>query len=168
MGSCVLLHIMSVELAPHCWNATSLADPEYVMDFRSPNAFCALAITVFASCAMALPHRNARQIATLDFLNTASPLFSLIVSASRSVERTHSGYSISTWSPVLPISGTVSALRLAGGYLAVAADWGSIWPSASLIETNSAPGSPLVSGLAMIVAMSPFLMELRLKPCRTR
>ena len=23
---------MSVELAPHCWNATSLADPEYVTD----------------------------------------------------------------------------------------------------------------------------------------
>ena len=46
------------------------------MDFRSPNAFCALAITVFASCAMALPHRNARQIAaTASFFNTASPLY---------------------------------------------------------------------------------------------
>src|ERR1044071_7353254 len=45
------------------------------MDFTSPNAFCALAITVFASCARALPHRDARQIApTLSFLNTASPL----------------------------------------------------------------------------------------------
>jgi hypothetical protein len=51
-------------LAPHCWNATSFADPEYVIEFRSPNAFCALAITVFASCAMAFPLRNAMQIAT--------------------------------------------------------------------------------------------------------
>src|ERR1700691_5140129 len=65
---------MSRALAPHCWNATSFADPEYVMDFKSPNAFCALAITVFASCAMALAHRNARQITTSAiFLNTASP-----------------------------------------------------------------------------------------------
>src|SRR5580658_4599312 len=80
MGSCVPLHIMSVELAPHCWNATSFADPEYVMDFRSPIAFCALAITVFASCAMALPPRNAKQITpTLSFLNIASPLFTDIV-----------------------------------------------------------------------------------------
>src|SRR6266536_2970165 len=64
---------MSAALAPHCWNATSFADPEYVMDFTSPNAFCALAITVFASCAMTLPHRNARQItATVSFFNTDS------------------------------------------------------------------------------------------------
>src|SRR5580658_169068 len=75
MGSCVPLHIMSAALAPHCWNATSFADPEYVMDFKSPNAFWALAITVFASCAMALPPRNATQIATtVSFFNTASPL----------------------------------------------------------------------------------------------
>src|SRR6185369_2348192 len=73
-GSCVPRHIMSVELAPHCWNDTSFADPEYVMDFRSPNAFCALAITVFASCATALPPRKARHIAiTAIFLNTGSP-----------------------------------------------------------------------------------------------
>src|SRR3974390_1675195 len=78
MGSCVPRHIMSAELAPHCWNATSFADPEYVMDFRSPNAFCASAITVFASCATALPPRNATQIAaTASFGNTASP-FNLI------------------------------------------------------------------------------------------
>src|ERR1022692_1355856 len=71
---------MSAVLAPHCWNATSFADPEYVMDFRSPNAFCALAITVFASCAGAVPHRNVRQIATTaNFLDTASPLQSVVV-----------------------------------------------------------------------------------------
>jgi hypothetical protein len=65
---------MSVALAPHCWNDTSFADPEYVMDLTSPNAFCALAITVFASCAIALPHRNAKQIATTaNLLNTATP-----------------------------------------------------------------------------------------------
>src|SRR5580658_709049 len=75
MGSCVPLQFMSAALAPHCWNATSFADPEYVMDFGSPKAFCALAITVFASCAMALPHRNAAQIAATEiFLSTASPL----------------------------------------------------------------------------------------------
>ena len=87
---------MSAALAPHCWNATSFADPEYVMDFRSPNAFCALAITVFASCAIALPHRNARQIATTaSFFNTASPLMNAWL-----VERTRSGYSISTRAPM--------------------------------------------------------------------
>jgi hypothetical protein len=65
---------MSALLAPHCWNATSFADPEYVMDFRSPNAFCALAITVFASCAMAFPHRYAKQVATkASFFTTAIP-----------------------------------------------------------------------------------------------
>src|SRR5438552_15065158 len=65
---------MSTALDPHCWKATSLADPEYVMDFRSPNAFCALAITVFASCAMAFPHRYARHIATTaSFFTTATP-----------------------------------------------------------------------------------------------
>src|SRR5712691_8658112 len=64
---------MSAALEPHCWNATSLAAPEYVMDFRSPNAFCALAITAFASCAMALPRRNVRQIAmTESVFDTAS------------------------------------------------------------------------------------------------
>src|SRR3989454_10136993 len=75
MGSWVPLQIMSAALDPHCWKATSLADPEYVMDFRSPNAFCALAITVFASCAMAFPHRNARQIATTATFFTAIPPF---------------------------------------------------------------------------------------------
>src|SRR5438132_4103914 len=65
---------MSDALDPHCWKATSFADPEYVMDFKSPNAFCALAITVFASCAMAFPHRNARQMAiTASFFDTVSP-----------------------------------------------------------------------------------------------
>src|SRR6267378_2205932 len=64
---------MSTALDPHCWNATSLAAPEYVMDFRSPNAFCALAITAFASCAIAFPHRNVRQIAmTESVFDTAS------------------------------------------------------------------------------------------------
>ena len=28
---------MSAALVPHCWNATSLAVPEYVIDFGSPN-----------------------------------------------------------------------------------------------------------------------------------
>src|ERR1700674_4151846 len=75
MGSCVPLQIISAAFDPHCWNATSFADPEYVMDFKSPNAFCALATTVFASCAMALAHRNARQITTtVSFFSTASPL----------------------------------------------------------------------------------------------
>jgi hypothetical protein len=46
-------HIMSAALAAHWWNATSFADPEYVMDFKSPNAFCASSIAVFASCATA-------------------------------------------------------------------------------------------------------------------
>src|SRR4030095_3915866 len=74
IGSCIPRQFMSVALAPHCWNDTSLADPEYEMDFRSPIAFCAVAITVFASCAIAFPHRNATQIATtLSFFNTASP-----------------------------------------------------------------------------------------------
>src|SRR5262245_56012614 len=79
IGLCVPLHIMSVELAPHCWNATSFADPEYVTDFTSPTAFCALAITVFASCAIALPHRHATQTAiTTSFFTTAnSPLWNL-------------------------------------------------------------------------------------------
>jgi hypothetical protein len=44
------------------------------MDFKSPNAFCALAITVFASCAKALPPRDAMQIATTASFFTASPL----------------------------------------------------------------------------------------------
>src|SRR5580693_2131796 len=75
IGSWVPWHVMLAPLAPHCWNATSFAEPEYVMDFTSPSAFCALAITVLASCAMALPHRSARPMATTSsFLNTASPL----------------------------------------------------------------------------------------------
>src|SRR5436305_11462987 len=74
IGSCVPLQFISAALDPHCWKATSLADPEYVMDFTSPSAFCALAITVFASCAMAAPHRSTAQIAaTLIFFNTVSP-----------------------------------------------------------------------------------------------
>src|SRR5262245_2053398 len=44
------------------------------MDFRSPSDFCALAITVFASCAMAFPHRYARLITTtVSFFTTAIP-----------------------------------------------------------------------------------------------
>src|SRR5262249_12154515 len=44
------------------------------MDFKSPDAFCALAMTVFASCAMTFPHRNATQIATAAiFFTTATP-----------------------------------------------------------------------------------------------
>src|SRR5215467_3256460 len=71
IGSCVPLHVISVAFAPHCWNATSLAVPEYVMDFTSPIAFWALAITVFASCSLAHPQRDAMQIAiTLSLLNT--------------------------------------------------------------------------------------------------
>src|SRR6186713_1690999 len=43
------------------------------MDFRSPDALCALAMTVLASCAIAFTHRNAMQIVTTaNFFNTAS------------------------------------------------------------------------------------------------
>src|SRR5207302_9410928 len=74
IGSWVALQIMSAALAPHCWKATSFAVPEYMMDFRSPSAFCPLAMTVFASCAIALPHRNATQIATTaSFFIRANP-----------------------------------------------------------------------------------------------
>src|SRR5580700_9922009 len=70
------------------------------MDFRSPKAFCALAITVFASCAMALPHRNAAQIAaTGTFLYTASPL-----NNPGAVERTRPEYSISSRLTAVPQS----------------------------------------------------------------
>src|SRR4029450_8062370 len=76
IGSWVPRHIESAAFVPHCWKFTSFADPEYVMDFRSPNAFCALAITVFASCAIAFAQTNARQIATAaSFFNTAFPPF---------------------------------------------------------------------------------------------
>jgi hypothetical protein len=65
---------MSVELAPHCWNATSLAAPEYVIAFTSPRAFWALAMTVLASCARAVPDTHARLRAmTESFFNTAFP-----------------------------------------------------------------------------------------------
>src|SRR5262245_40557882 len=73
MGSWVPLQIMSAAFAPHCWNGTSFADPEYVMDLGSPRAFCAFAMTVLASCAIALPPRHARLIATRASLFTASP-----------------------------------------------------------------------------------------------
>ena len=44
------------------------------MDFGSPNAFCAPAITVFASCAIAFPVGYARQIATsASLFTTATP-----------------------------------------------------------------------------------------------
>src|SRR5579863_215890 len=45
---------------------------------------------------------------------------------------------------------------------------GRTLPSGNLIETNSAPGSPLNSGLAIIVASSPFLIEVRFQPVRTK
>src|SRR5262245_299934 len=63
---------MSAALAPHCWNATSFAVPEYVMDLGSPNAFWAFAITAFASCAAAFPFRYARQIANRASLFTTA------------------------------------------------------------------------------------------------
>src|SRR5271166_1014922 len=91
MGSCVPRHIMSRMLAPHCWNATSFADPEYVMDFTSPSAFCALAMTFLASSAMALPYWKARQVATTaSFLNTDSPY-----QPEGPIERARPEYSIS-------------------------------------------------------------------------
>src|SRR5262245_22427104 len=44
------------------------------MDFTSPSAFWALAMTVFASCACAVPDTNARQMAVnTSFLATAIP-----------------------------------------------------------------------------------------------
>src|SRR5687768_13948036 len=44
------------------------------MDLGSPSAFCALAMTVFASCAIAVPHRQATQVATSTrFFTTAAP-----------------------------------------------------------------------------------------------
>src|SRR4029453_7439809 len=74
IGSWVPLQIMSAALAPHCWNATSFAVPEYVMDLGSPNAFCAFAMTVFASCPAAFPLRYARQIANrASLFTTATP-----------------------------------------------------------------------------------------------
>src|SRR5688572_3330042 len=51
------------------------------MDFTSPNAFCALAMTVLASCAIAMPVGQARQIA-----NRAS-LFNTAIPPSRSRQR---------------------------------------------------------------------------------
>src|SRR5689334_24789624 len=48
------------------------------MDFTSPSAFCAFAMTVLASCALAIPLRNPRlTTATESFVNTASPLINL-------------------------------------------------------------------------------------------
>src|ERR1051325_4058047 len=63
IGSCVPRQFMSVEVAPHCWDATSFADPEYVIDLTSPSAFCAFAMTVFASCAAALAATDDRHTA---------------------------------------------------------------------------------------------------------
>src|SRR5712671_1183468 len=45
------------------------------MDLGSPSAFCALAITVFASCAIAFPLKDARQIATKASFFTATLLY---------------------------------------------------------------------------------------------
>src|SRR5215831_4538610 len=75
IGSCVPRHTMLALLAPHCWKATSLADPEYVMDLTSPSAFWALAMTALASCAAAVPGRAAspaRLIAIRAFLMTVT------------------------------------------------------------------------------------------------
>ena len=48
--------------------------PEKVIDLGSPSAFCALAITVFASCAIAVPPRNPRQTTSrASFFTTATP-----------------------------------------------------------------------------------------------
>src|SRR5580704_6029406 len=103
IGSCVPRQVMSAALAPHCWNATSLADPEYVMDFRSPSAFCALAITVLASCAMAIPHRNTRQVTpAANLLNTDSPLYN-----GWPMGHTRPEYSISSLAAVAPKSHSI-------------------------------------------------------------
>src|SRR5690606_23189333 len=48
---------------PHCWNATSRAEPEYVMDCTLPKARRAFSMTVAASCAAAIPHRDVAQSA---------------------------------------------------------------------------------------------------------
>src|SRR5580704_678140 len=96
IGSWVPWQVMLAALAPHCWNATSFAEPEYVMDFTSPSAFCASAITVLASCASALPHRTARPtLIRTSFLNTASPY-----DPGCQAQRTRLEYSISTWAGV--------------------------------------------------------------------
>ena len=51
--------------------------------FHAASAFCALAMTALASCAMAFPHRDARQIATTEnFFNTASPPYRALDSIS--------------------------------------------------------------------------------------
>src|SRR4030095_3883132 len=74
IGSCMPWQLGCAAFAPHCWNATSLADPAYVMDATSPSAFCALAMTVLASCAHAEPDRHAKQTAIVaSFFSTASP-----------------------------------------------------------------------------------------------
>src|SRR5512135_2963274 len=112
MGSCVPRQFISAALDPHCWKATSFAAPEYVMDFRSPNAFCALAITVLASCAMALAHSEARQIAnTASFFKTASPLIDRRLVAR--VERTRPEYSSSTRS-LVGLDRTIVSIPLHG------------------------------------------------------
>src|SRR5690606_2765435 len=49
--------------APHCWNETSRAEPEYVIDRTLPSALCAFAMTVLASCAIAIPARDDAQSA---------------------------------------------------------------------------------------------------------
>src|SRR5688572_27668517 len=65
---------MAAALAPHCWNDTSLAEPEYVIEVGLPKAFCAAAMTALASCAIAIPLEYARQIAArASFFNTTSP-----------------------------------------------------------------------------------------------
>jgi hypothetical protein len=74
IGSWVPRQVMSAAFDPHCWNATSFADPEYVIDLGSPNFFWAVAMTVFASCAIAFPPKDARQIATKASFFTATLL----------------------------------------------------------------------------------------------
>src|ERR1700685_3436498 len=111
---------MLAALAPHCWNATSFAEPEYVMDFTSPKAVCALAITVLASCASAIPQRNARQtLIKTNFLNTASPY-----EPGCQAQRTRLEYSIST--------------RAGVGYFPAAATSATGMPFAFINDSSSA------------------------------
>jgi len=74
IGSCVPWQMTSAAFAPHCWNATSRAEPEYVTAFGLPNAFWAFAITVFASCANAFAHNSiVPSAASTSFLFTVVP-----------------------------------------------------------------------------------------------
>src|SRR5690606_29346735 len=60
--------------APHCWNETSRAEPEYVIDRTLPSALCAFAMTVLASCAIAIPARDDAQSAA------SASFFTIVIS----------------------------------------------------------------------------------------